>query len=415
MPILAGTDYAAAAVLPLGPATHVMGYLAVHYPDQRRLSGDDWALLTAIADQTAHAVRRGQLAENEARQRARAERSERGQRLAGEVAARLERTPRPEQRMQELVDALVPAIADFATLELPTDAGVPRLAAVAHREPSAVTGLRALREHHALSPLSPADPCSVAQVLRTGRTVTLPDLSPALINQFSLDHDAHRLLTVLQPRSLLIVPLIADRQVLGVLLLGYSTSGRRYEPSDTAVVELIASRAALALRTARLYEAEHDIALTLQTSLLPAHLPSTPSGTAVPAIARLVAAHPDTVRDVIHAFNAQGLTALEPHWAGGRPRRIGDDDVAFVVSVALMRRRSSGCPSRTGACASSPGMSAAGTATRTRTWSRPGWCGSVGNGCGRSCTRTTSPFSAPGPGRRPPTPPMTPSWTGSRT
>ena len=28
------------------------------------------------------------------------------------------------------------------------------------------------------------------------------------------------------------------------------------------------------------------------------------SRTAVPAIARLVAAHPDTVRDVIHAFNA---------------------------------------------------------------------------------------------------------------
>lgn len=222
LPILAGTDYAAAAVLPLGPTTHVMGYLAVRYPDQRRLSGGDWALLTAIADQTAHAVRRGQLAENEARQRARAERSERGQRLAGEVAARLECTPRPEQRMQELVDALVPAIADFATLELPTDAGVPRLAAVAHREPSAVTGLRALREHHALSP---NDPCSVAQVLRTGRTVTLPDLCPALINQFSLGHDALRLLTVLQPRSLLIVPLIADRQVLGVLLLGYSTSG----------------------------------------------------------------------------------------------------------------------------------------------------------------------------------------------
>lgn len=68
------------------------------------------------------------------------------------------------------------------------------------------------------------------------------------------------------------------------------------------------------------------------------------SGTAVPAIARLVAAHPDTVRDVIHAFNAQGLTALEPHWAGGRPRRIGDDDVAFVVSVAQVRPKTLGLP-----------------------------------------------------------------------
>jgi transposase len=43
------------------------------------------------------------------------------------------------------------------------------------------------------------------------------------------------------------------------------------------------------------------------------------SGTPVSAIARLVAAHEDTVRDVIHAFNEVGLRALDPNWAGGRP------------------------------------------------------------------------------------------------
>jgi transposase len=43
------------------------------------------------------------------------------------------------------------------------------------------------------------------------------------------------------------------------------------------------------------------------------------SGTLVSAIARLVAADEDTVRDVIHLFNAKGLAALDPNWAGGRP------------------------------------------------------------------------------------------------
>ena len=43
------------------------------------------------------------------------------------------------------------------------------------------------------------------------------------------------------------------------------------------------------------------------------------SGTPVSAIARLVAADEDTVRDVIHLFNAKGLAALDPRWAGGRP------------------------------------------------------------------------------------------------
>jgi len=68
------------------------------------------------------------------------------------------------------------------------------------------------------------------------------------------------------------------------------------------------------------------------------------SGTPVPAIARLVAADEDTVRDVVHAFNERGLAALDPQWAGGRPRLISDDDIAFVVSTATTRPGALGRP-----------------------------------------------------------------------
>src|SRR5215210_2011442 len=68
------------------------------------------------------------------------------------------------------------------------------------------------------------------------------------------------------------------------------------------------------------------------------------SGTPVSAIARLVAADEDTVRDVIHAFNEQGLAALDPQWAGGRPRLISDDDIAFVVTTATTRPAVAGAP-----------------------------------------------------------------------
>ena len=68
------------------------------------------------------------------------------------------------------------------------------------------------------------------------------------------------------------------------------------------------------------------------------------SGTPVRAIARLVAADEDTVRDVIHAFNQRGLAALDPQWAGGRPRRISDDDVAFIVATAKARPETLGRP-----------------------------------------------------------------------
>jgi hypothetical protein len=68
------------------------------------------------------------------------------------------------------------------------------------------------------------------------------------------------------------------------------------------------------------------------------------SGTPVSAIARLVAAHEDTVRDVIHAFNQRGLAALDPQGAGGRPRLIRPDDGEFIKATATTRPTALGCP-----------------------------------------------------------------------
>ena len=68
------------------------------------------------------------------------------------------------------------------------------------------------------------------------------------------------------------------------------------------------------------------------------------SGTPVSAIARLVAADEDTVRDVIHTFNQRGLAALDPQWAGGRPRQISDDDIAFIARDGHHPPGRGGCP-----------------------------------------------------------------------
>src|SRR3954447_25371965 len=61
------------------------------------------------------------------------------------------------------------------------------------------------------------------------------------------------------------------------------------------------------------------------------------SGHSVPAIAPLVAADEDTVREVIHRFNEVGMRSLDPRWAGGRPRRISAEDEAFLIETATSR------------------------------------------------------------------------------
>ena len=129
------------------------------------------------------------------------------------------------------------------------------------------------------------------------------------------------------------------------------------------------------------------------------------SGTLVPAIARLVAADEDTVRDVIHLFNAKGLAALDPQWAGGRPRLISDAAIEVIVAAATTRPEKLGQPftrwSLRKLAAYLPAV--------------PGRCGSGGSGCGRSCTPGASASSGPGPGRSPVIRTGTPSWTGSST
>jgi transposase len=60
-------------------------------------------------------------------------------------------------------------------------------------------------------------------------------------------------------------------------------------------------------------------------------------GNRVPVIAQLVQVDEDTVRDVIHRFNEIGLAALDPRWAGGRPRQLSPDDEEFVVQTATTR------------------------------------------------------------------------------
>jgi serine phosphatase RsbU (regulator of sigma subunit)/anti-sigma regulatory factor (Ser/Thr protein kinase)/PAS domain-containing protein len=75
-------------------------------------------------------------------------------------------------------------------------------------------------------------------------------------------------------RSTAGVPLHVDDAVLGVLIV--STGERSYDAHDLVLLELVADRAARAIRQSELYEAARDAALSLQRSLLPAALPAVP-------------------------------------------------------------------------------------------------------------------------------------------
>src|SRR5215204_5341175 len=76
-------------------------------------------------------------------------------------------------------------------------------------------------------------------------------------------------------QSVLGLPLVLDRRLLGVLYVGTRMS-RPFSEDDTALLRLVGDRVALAVDRARLFEHERHIAETLQRSLLPEQLPRIP-------------------------------------------------------------------------------------------------------------------------------------------
>jgi integral membrane sensor domain MASE1 len=272
--ILSGTGYAAAAVLPLRRAGATVGYIGAHFVGEHDFDRADRALLEAMAVQVSHAIERARLYEAAVELRELAEDRTARERLRNDVSTRMTAAADERGEMQGLLDALVPAMADFATVEVPDGRGSTRVLAVAHSDPAKIATLRLLRERHALGP---DDANAVARTIATGEPQLIERIEPATIREYDGATEAQALLAVLAPCSYLSVPLATHGAILGALLLCHAESGRHHRPEDLTFLRGIATEAALRIDNSRLQHTEHRIADVLQHSLLPRALPVLPT------------------------------------------------------------------------------------------------------------------------------------------
>jgi transposase len=68
------------------------------------------------------------------------------------------------------------------------------------------------------------------------------------------------------------------------------------------------------------------------------------TGMSAPQIAALVRSDESRVRKVIHAFNEDGFSSLDPEYRGGRPRKTTPEQRDRIVAVARARPDSQGVP-----------------------------------------------------------------------
>ncbi len=169
-----------------------------------------------------------------------------------------------EMAADQLCEVVVPRLADWAVLALDDGSSV----RARHRHGREEALGRWAQLHPALLRAGPATTrVMTARVPLLLHDVGPGDLAPDTVGP-AAEELAH-LAGVLGTASVIVVPLVARRRLLGTLTLVRSQPERRFDDDDLAVASDLGRRAALALDNARLYAAEHETAVTLQRSLLP--------------------------------------------------------------------------------------------------------------------------------------------------
>lgn len=156
-----------------------------------------------------------------------------------------------EAALQRLVQLAVPEHADWCSIDIIEEGQELHRTAVAHVDP---TKLDWLRERHERYPMFWDNWCPVQQVIQSSQAMLLPDVSDELLKQIVFHDDHLEFLRFLNPRSVIIAPLVARSRLLGIMVCAYADSGRQYQLSDLDLVKDLASRAAVALDNARLYQ-----------------------------------------------------------------------------------------------------------------------------------------------------------------
>jgi signal transduction histidine kinase len=151
----------------------------------------------------------------------------------------------PEATVVSLARLAVPALAECAVVDLVYEEGIVRRVDVVDVDPSrremTLTIRRQAPNLRTDSPFSRA--------IRTGQAALLTQVPERESGGGDADHE--RLMKDLQCQSLLLIPLVARGQTLGLLTL--ASRERRYDAADLALAQELAARAAMALDNARLY------------------------------------------------------------------------------------------------------------------------------------------------------------------
>jgi PAS domain S-box-containing protein len=155
----------------------------------------------------------------------------------------------PETILTRLAHLAVPRLADWCVIDVKQEEEPYRRLVHAFADGDEAELVAELHRDHRL----PAERDPVVEVMSSGRPSIIEELTPEVLDTLAGDDEHRALARRLEPRSLIVVPIVAAGQVFGAITLVHASSGRRFSERDLPLVEDIAARVGVAVQNARLY------------------------------------------------------------------------------------------------------------------------------------------------------------------
>jgi GAF domain-containing protein len=266
-PDLAGVvaDGRTIVCLPMTAERRSIGALTLSFERGMLPEAEELEFLVIYADTSGQAIRRIQATEAAAR------RARRLDFLAG-ASEQLASDLDYRATLQNVAELAVPDLADWCSVTLREGEKL-HTVAVAHVDPEKVAWGWQLQE---LYPPDLDSPGGVAEVIRTGRSEMVREVTDDMMVAAARDEEHLRIARALAIHSAITVPLAARGHVFGAITLIRSETPASYDNEELAVAQDLARRAGLALDNASLYTQTRDVALQLQRAVLPEALDTVP-------------------------------------------------------------------------------------------------------------------------------------------
>ncbi|HZE03631.1 MAG TPA: GAF domain-containing protein, partial [Solirubrobacteraceae bacterium] len=167
------------------------------------------------------------------------------------------------ETVQRLLDLVVPAIADVATLDAVSPSGELRRLGVRMREPGDPDVEAAILRRQ-----QPATAgAGVVRAVAGAESQLLSPVTDAHLRQIASSEADLELLRALGIRDAMFIPLRARGRTVGALACSMTSSGRRLKPADLRFAEVLGGRIALALDNAGLAETVSGLEQRLEATL----------------------------------------------------------------------------------------------------------------------------------------------------